>query len=380
MLSPAEQQRYRRHLSLPEVGPDGQAALGAAKVLLVGAGGLGAPAAMYLAAAGVGTLGLVDHDRVELSNLQRQLLYQTADVGRPKLAAAAEKLAGLNPHVTVVGHETWLSRDNALDLLADYDCVLNGCDNFPTRYLLNDACVLLGKPCIDGSVHRFEGQVTVYDPRAGGPCYRCRFPQPPPPHLAPNCATAGVLGVLPGLVGTLQAAETLKLLLGRGAPLVGRVLMVDVLAAEFTEFRCRRRLDCPVCGTSPTITALIDYDQFCRATPNVAGEEQTSMEISVQDVAAKLAAGEDFVLLDVREGWEWDTAKIAGATLIPLGQLRERASELPAGKPVIAHCHAGVRSLKAAKLLRELGFEGALSMAGGIEAWSREVDAGVPRY
>lgn len=387
-LSPDELRRYGRHLSLAEVGLPGQEALAAAKVLLLGAGGLGAPAAMYLAAAGVGTIGLVDHDTVELTNLQRQLLYRESDVGRPKLAAAADTLAGINPHVQVIRHEGWLTSANALDIVNGYDLVLNGCDNFPTRYLINDACVLLGKPLVDGSIYQFEGQVTVYDPAGGSPCYRCRFPQPPPPGLVPSCAQAGVLGVLPGLIGTLQAAEVLKWILraagvAAASPLVGRLLVVDVLAAEFLEFRYERRRDCPVCGDQPTVRELIDYEAFCRGEGHEEGTDEVGLEdleISVEELAALQATNADHFLLDVRNPWEWDICHLDGATLLPLAELDAHLDRLPRDKPIVAYCHGGVRSLVAAKTLRQAGFTHVQSLAGGIDAWARAMDHDMRRY
>ncbi|MCC7491517.1 MAG: ThiF family adenylyltransferase [Fimbriimonadaceae bacterium] len=384
-LTAAQAQRYRRHLLLPEVGPAGQAALGAAKVLLVGAGGLGAPAALYLAAAGVGTLGLVDHDRVDPSNLQRQLLFREGDVGRPKLAAAVDTLAEINPHVTVVPHDCWLRRENALELVGAYDLVLNGCDNFPTRYLLNDACHLAGRPCVDGSIYRFEGQVTVYETTAGGPCYRCRFPAPPPPGSVPSCAEAGVLGVLPGIVGSWQAAEAIKWILRRAGTanielLVGRMLAFDVLAGEVLEFRYDRDPACPLCGDAPTVRELIDYDQFCNGSAAAPEASPRSLEISPADLAAKLAAGAECCLVDVRETWEWDLCRIGGALLAPLGELTAHLDRIPRDRLVVTYCHAGVRSMRALERLRAAGYEQVQSLAGGIEAWAQQIDPQVPRY
>ncbi len=381
-LTSAQYQRYGRHLTLPEVGLDGQQALCSARVLILGAGGLGSPAALYLAAAGVGTIGLVDHDRVDATNLQRQLLYRTADVGRPKLDAAADTLAGINPEVTVVRHDLWLDSANALDIVADYDLVLNGCDNFPTRYLINDACHLAGKPLVDGSIYRFEGQVTVYETAAGGPCYRCRFPQPPPPGLVPSCAEAGVLGVLPGIVGTWQAAEAVKWLLRRaGKPgiglLVGRLLVIDVLTADVMEFSYGRDPACPLCGVAPTVTELIDYQDFCSGAP---AADEAPPEIEPAELARRLAAGEELVLVDVREPWEWELCRLDGAILTPLSELDRHLPELPRGRAIVAYCHAGVRSLAAAERLLKAGWDNVRSLRGGIDAWSREVDERVPRY
>jgi adenylyltransferase/sulfurtransferase len=323
------------------------------------------------------------------------LLFRQADLGRPKLEAARDTLLGLNPHTQVTLHDAWLTRDNALDILGGYDVVINGCDNFPTRYLVNDACVLLGKPCVDGSIYRFEGQVTVYDTAAGGPCYRCRFPQPPPPGSVPSCAEAGVFGVLPGIVGTLQAAETLKLIWRRAGVLdsellLGRVLVVDVLGAEFIEFRLKRNADCPVCGDSPTVTELVDYDAFCSGhgagavepkdiTQRLACDCQ-AYEVSPRELHERLAGGEPPLLLDVREPWEHALARIDGSLLMPLGEVAERAAELPLDRPIVTVCHHGVRSLDAVARLHQAGLPGAVSLRGGIDAWSREVDGSVPRY
>ncbi|NUQ01990.1 MAG: ThiF family adenylyltransferase, partial [Armatimonadetes bacterium] len=330
-----------------------------------------------------------DHDTVDLSNLQRQLLYRQADLGRAKLAAAAETLAGINPHVSVVGHDLWLDRTNALEILAGYDLVLNGCDNFPTRYLVNDACVLLGKPCIDGSIYRFDGQVTVYHTAAGGPCYRCRFPVPPPPDSVPSCAEAGVLGVLPGIVGTLQAAEVIKLILaGAGTPgiepLVGRLLTIDVLTMELAEFRYGRDPDCPVCGEHRTIHELIDYDSFCRGQTepreSAVETERGGLEIEAPELAEQLQRDAPPVLVDVREEWEWELCRLEGAVHLPLSTVESRAAELPRDRPLVTYCHGGVRSLKALEKLRRAGFQNVRSLAGGIDAWSRLVDPRVPRY
>ncbi|MBI2300265.1 MAG: molybdopterin-synthase adenylyltransferase MoeB [Armatimonadetes bacterium] len=387
-LSPEELLRYRRHLTLPEVGPAGQAALARGRVLVVGAGGLGSPAALYLAAAGVGTLGLIDHDQVEVTNLPRQILFRQADLGRRKVTAAKEALRGVNPHVKLLAHDAWLSPDNALELLARYDLVVNGSDNFPTRYLVNDACVLARKPCVDASVYRFEGQVTVYDPASGGPCYRCRFPQPPPQDSVPSCAEAGVLGAVTGLMGCLQAAEAIKLLLRRaglpaGEPLVGRVLLVDAWTMEFRELPVARRRDCPVCGEAPSITRLAAEHLVCpaeRPAQGLSREEARGLEMSVGELAARLATGDEVYLLDVRERWEWDLCRLSGAVLVPMSELEARLPELPADRPVVAYCHAGVRSLRAAARLREAGYPDVKSLRGGIDAWSQEIDPTVRRY
>jgi len=377
-LAPAQFERYRRHLSLPEVGPDGQKALLGARVLLLGAGGLGCPAGLYLAAAGVGTLGVVDADVVDASNLQRQVLYGAADVGRPKAEVAAERLRAQNPDVRVEPRLEKLDSTNALRIFEGYDVVVDGSDNFPTRYLANDACVLLGRPNVHGSIFRFEGQATVFDARRG-PCYRCLYPGPPPPGAVPSCAEGGVLGVLPGLVGMVQATETVKLLLGAGEPLVGRLLSYDALRMEFASFRIRKDPKCPVCGEEPSIRELVDYEDFCGMP---AHDAPSVAEFTPDAVRGMREAGEDFLLLDVREPAEWETARIEGARLVPLGELAERADELAGwkGRTVVVHCHHGVRSARACEILRERGFERPVNLAGGIEAWSLTVDPGVPRY
>lgn len=377
-LRPDQYDRYRRHLTLPEIGLEGQQALLAARVLLVGAGGLGCPLAQYLAAAGVGTLGLVDDDVVDASNLHRQVLYTTNDVGRPKVEVAAERIAAMNPDVAVERHALRLTSDDALELLAAYDVVVDGTDNFPTRYLTNDACVLLGKPNVHGSIFRFDGQATVFDARHG-PCYRCLFPEPPPPGAVPSCAEGGVLGVLPGLIALIQATETVKLVTGVGEPLYGRLLQYDALRMEFNEFRVRKDPKCPVCGESPSVTELIDYQGFCGLP--AAGEAPLS-EVTAAEVRRRLDGGETLLLLDVREAAERETACIAGATWIPLGELASRASELEdwRNRPVVVHCHHGGRSARGAALLQEQGFSQVSNLTGGIEAWSLTIDPSVPRY
>jgi adenylyltransferase/sulfurtransferase len=378
-FTPAQLERYKRHLSLDGVGPAGQEKLLASRVLLIGAGGLGSPAALYLAAAGVGTLGLVDFDRVDASNLQRQVLYGTPDVGRPKLEAAEQRLRALNPDVRVALHAEKLEARNAKDVLAGYDVVIDGTDTFPSRYLANDVAVWLGLPLVYGSIMRFEGQVSVFHAKAGGPCYRCLFPEPPPPELAPNCAEAGVLGVLPGVVGTLQATEAIKLLLGVGRPLVGRLVVYDALALEFHEFRIPRDPACAVCGDAPTITEPIDYEFFCRGRSEAVGSVP---EIDARALAARLASAEPPLLLDVREPWEAETASIAGARLIPLGELMDRIGELEAfrARDVVVHCRTGGRSRRACELLQAKGFARVANLAGGIDGWSTDVDPSVPRY
>jgi adenylyltransferase/sulfurtransferase len=371
-------ERYRRHLALPEFGAEAQQKLLGSRVLLIGAGGLGCPLAQYLAAAGVGALGIVDFDVVDASNLQRQVLYGTRDVGRPKAEVARERILALNPDVKVEVHQVRLASDNALAILGDYDVVVDGTDNFPTRYLTNDACVLLGRPNVHGSIFRFEGQATVFDARRG-PCYRCLYPEPPPPGAVPSCAEGGVLGVLPGIVALIQATETLKLLTGLGEPLIGRLLQYDALEMRFQEFRLRKDPSCPVCGERPTVTELIDYDGFC-GVPGRA-EEPAVREKSAVDVAAMQARGEEFLLLDVREPAEWEAARIEGARLVPLGQLEGRLGELADWRQrrVVVHCRSGARSAKAVKLLHQHGFADAWNLAGGIQAWSLTVDPRVPR-
>ena len=370
--------RYSRHLALPEVGLEGQARLKGASVLIVGAGGLGSPAALYLAAAGIGRLGLVDFDRVDASNLQRQVLYGSASVGRPKLEAARERLADLNPGVRIETHDQRLTSANAMEILAGYDVVLDGADNFATRYLVNDACALLGKPNVHGSIFRFDGQVSVFD-AARGPCYRCLYPDPPPPGLVPSCAEGGVLGVLPGVIGVIQGIEAIKLVLGLGDPLIGRLLLFDALAMRFRELALRKDPDCPLCGRAPSITALIDYDEFCGAGAAQAGEEMSD-EIGATELKRRLDRGEAIALLDVREPHEFAIARIDGATLIPLRSLRARLGELEREREIVVLCHHGQRSMRALEFMRGSGFGKIKSLHGGIDAWSREVDADIPRY
>ncbi len=371
-----ELRRYARHLILPEIGREGQERLKAARVLLLGAGGLGAPAGLYLAAAGVGTLGLVDYDVVEESNLHRQVLFGQADVGRPKLAAALERLAAANPHVALEPHELRLDSTNALELFADYDLVVDGTDNFPTRYLVNDACVLTGKPDVYGAIARFEGQVAVFW-GTQGPCYRCLFPEPPPPGLVPSCAEGGVLGVLPGVIGSLQASEAVKLICGIGEPLIGRLLVFEALRARVHELRVSKDPACPVCSERPTLTSLVDYERFCAAEPAAVPSE---LEIAPRDLAQWLAEGRDLLVLDVRTPAEAALAALPAAVLLPLDELPRRLGELDPARPTVVHCHLGLRSLIAAQLLREHGFAQTWSLRGGIDAWSAEVDPQVPRY
>jgi len=380
-LRPDQFERYRRHLTLPEMGLEGQQRLLESSVLLIGAGGLGCPAAQYLAAAGVGTIGLIDDDVVDTSNLQRQILYSTADVGRPKVEAAKERLEGLNPDVTVRAIQTRLDSSNALELFADYDVIVDGTDNFPTRYLTNDACVLLGKPNVHGSIYRFEGQASVFDARSG-PCYRCLYPEPPPPGAVPSCAEGGVLGILPGTVALVQATETLKLLTGLGRTLCGRLLHYDALEMVWREFKMQKDPDCPVCGANPTIRELIDYEGFC-GMPAREGEAVGEIrQCSASEYGARRERGEDILLLDVRESDEVEAAKIEGSRWIPLAELEDRIGELIAAKTgsIVVHCHHGGRSEKAVRVLLEHGFVGAENLDGGIESWSLTVDSSVPRY
>jgi sulfur-carrier protein adenylyltransferase/sulfurtransferase len=374
-LTSQELQRYSRHLIMPEVTADGQKRLKAAGVLCIGAGGLGSPAALYLAAAGVGTLGIVDFDRVDLTNLQRQVLHGTKDVGRSKLASARDRLRDTNPEIELKLHECRLSSANAEQIVTDYDVVVDGSDNFATRYLSNDVCVFARKPNVYGSVFRFEGQTSVFAPHLGGPCYRCLFPEPPPPESVPNCAQAGVLGVLPGIIGMLQAIETIKLILGIGDPLIGRLLHFDALKVHFRELKLRRDPNCPVCGERPTIFAPIDYDEFCGAR-----EEEIVPEISVQELKRKMDASEGFELIDVREPFEFKIARIDGAKLIPLGEIAERADELQHEQPIVVHCHSGRRSEQAVRLLQQRGFANVYNLQGGIDAWSDFIDPSVPKY
>jgi sulfur-carrier protein adenylyltransferase/sulfurtransferase len=383
-LTAAERRRYGRHLVIPEVGEEGQRRLKAASVLLVGAGGLGSPLALYLAAAGVGRLGIVEFDRVDESNLQRQVLFGQPDVGRPKLEVARERLAAVNPHVEVVAHAARLSAANALELIGGYDVIADGSDNFAARYLVNDACVMLGKPDVWGAIARFEGQLAVFW-AARGPCYRCLFPEPPPPGVVPSCAEAGVLGVLPGIIGCLQANEVLKLLLGIGEPLIGRLLVFDALGLKFRELTLRKSRDCPVCAENPRQRGLVEYEELCglpAAEQPPADEEEAMepLEIDVEELARWRAEERDFDLLDVRQPEELALCGLPGARLIPLRELPQRLGELDSSRPLVVHCHHGPRSLHAVQLLRSRGFARAWSLAGGIDAWSRQVDPSVPRY
>jgi len=378
LLRPEQFERYRRHLSLPEFGVEGQRKLLEGSVVLIGAGGLGCPLAQYLAAAGVGRIGLVDFDVVEPSNLQRQVLYGTADVGRPKVEVARERIAAMNPDVAVAIHQERLSSENASSIFADYDVVVDGTDNFPTRYLSNDACVLLGKPNVYGAIFRFDGQASTFDAQRG-PCYRCLFPEPPAPGTVPDCAEGGVLGVLPGIIAMIQATETLKLLAGIGEPLIGRFLHFNALEMQFSEYRFAKDPRCPVCSAEPSITELIDYQGFC----GVAGAEETPVrELSAIEVKRIAERGETFLLLDVRDSDEFEKAHIEGSTLVPVSQVEARLDELEAwrARPVVVQCHHGGRSAKACRILLQAGFTDVVALSGGIEAWSLTVDPDVPRY
>ena len=373
--------RYSRHLILPEVGEEGQRKLKGARVLCVGTGGLGAPLAFYLAAAGIGTLGLVDFDVVDASNLQRQIIHSTKDVGRLKIDSAADKLTALNPFLNVVKFNTMLTSANAMEIFKDFDIIADGTDNFQTRYLVNDACVLSGnKPNAYGSIFRFEGQASVFATK-DGPCYRCLYPEPPPPGLVPSCAEGGVLGILPGLVGIIQATEVIKLILGKGDPLIGRLLLVDSLGMRFRELKLRKNPECPVCGTHPTVTALIDYDQFCGIPKQAAGSNMKNgiPQITPEELKRRRDAGEDVFVLDVREPWEYKIANINGH-LLPLGELQQRLGELDRTQKIVTHCKAGGRSQQAAEMLKQAGFEHVENLEGGITAWSNKVDPEVAKY
>jgi adenylyltransferase/sulfurtransferase len=384
-LSAEEVKRYSRHLILPEVGMDGQRKLKQSSVLCIGAGGLGSPAAMYLAAAGIGRIGIVDFDVVDYSNLQRQLLHGTPDVGRSKLASAKDKIQALNPHVQVDTYEVALSSENALELFAPYDVILDGTDNFPTRYLVNDACVLSGKPNAYGSIFRFEGQASVFATK-DGPCYRCLYPEPPPPGLVPSCAEGGVIGVLPGIIGVIQATEAIKVMIGIGEPLIGRFLIYDALNMKFRELRLRKDPECPVCGTNPTVTKLIDYEQFCgmrpepAATPATGASAVSDWEITAVELKKKLDAGETPLILDVREPNEYQINRIPGSVLIPLGELPRRYQELPRDREIVAQCKMGGRSAKAMDFLKTVGFTNVKNLKGGIIDWVDKVDPSQPKY
>lgn len=381
-LSPAEIERYSRHLIMSDVALAGQERLKAAKVLLIGAGGLGSPAGLYLAAAGVGTIGLIDADVVDTTNLQRQVLYGTRDVGTPKVDAAVARLRDLNPHVHLIAHPVQLTSANALEILRDYDVIVDGSDNFPTRYLVNDACVLLGKPNVYGSIFRFEGQVSVFSAQ-DGPCYRCLFPEPPPPGTVPSCAEGGVLGVLPGTVGALQATEAIKLILGIGSPLIGRLLRFDALDMEFQEFQLPRDPRCPVCGEEPTVTELIDYLEFCGLPSQQASPAESlapAQRITPTELVAQRVAGQPPLVVDVREPYEREIAAIPDSVLIPLGELPARLGELDREREIVVYCRTGARSAKALEQLREAGFPRVKNLTGGIHAWADEIDPRIPKY
>ena len=377
-LSSDEILRYSRHLILPEVALEGQQRLKASRVLLIGAGGLGSPLALYLAAAGVGTIGLVDFDVVDVTNLQRQIVHGSKDVGRPKLESARDRLKDMNPHVHVEGYETRLTSENALEIVRDYDIVIDGTDNFATRYLTNDACVILGKPNVYGSIYRFEGQASVFATE-DGPCYRCLYPEPPPPGLVPSCAEGGVLGVLPGLVGTIQATEGIKLLLGIGEPLIGRLLLIDALSMQFRTMKLRKNPDCPACGTHE-IRELIDYDQFCGVGGDPEQDPNGVPEITPSELATKQQRRDDFDLIDVREPHEWAIAKIPGARLVPLSAFTESLATFDSARDIVVHCKMGGRSAKAVRQLQAAGFKRVWNLAGGILRWSDDVDPSVPKY
>lgn len=378
-LSHQEILRYSRHLVMPEVTLEGQQRLKAARVLCVGAGGLGSPLSLYLAAAGVGTLGLVDFDEVDLTNIQRQILYSTGDVGRSKLDAATERLAGLNPSIEIVRHAVRLDSENVMEIVEPYDIVVDGTDNFPTRYLVNDACVLAGKPNVYGSIFRFEGQVSVFD-ASRGPCYRCLFPEPPPPGAVPSCAEGGVLGVLPGIVGSLQALEVIKLILDRGEPLISRLVLFDALTFKFREVKLKKDPNCVVCGSSPSILAPIDYDAFCSGGTVTEANFTGIPSMTVEEFAAISSAGNAYELLDVRNPHEFDIARIPGAILIPVGELAGRLSELDVERAYVLTCHRGPRSVQAYQLLKDAGFKNLQILAGGVDAWADRIDQTMPRY
>ncbi|HEY7534618.1 MAG TPA: molybdopterin-synthase adenylyltransferase MoeB [Thermodesulfobacteriota bacterium] len=373
--------RYSRHLIMPEVGVEGQEKLASSSVLCIGAGGLGSPLALYLAAAGVGHLGIVDFDVVDFSNLQRQIIHSEATVGNLKVESAKERIHGINSEVEVETYNLRLTSENALDIMKEYDIVVDGTDNFATRYLVNDSCVILGKPNVYGSIFRFEGQVSVFDAKRG-PCYRCLYPEPPPPGMVPSCAEGGVLGILPGIIGTLQAAEAIKLLLGKGNTLIGKLLFLDVMEMKIRELKLRKDPNCPICGENPTIKRLIDYEEFCGLG---RGEEQASgdgadLEVTVDEFNDLLQAKKNIVVLDVREPGEYEICHIEGSKLIPLGELGSRVNELDTADDIIVHCHHGVRSLRATRFLRDMGFKKAKSLKGGIDVWAQEYDSNMPRY
>ncbi len=379
-LSSSEIARYSRHLIMPEVGMDGQKRLKSARVLLIGAGGLGSPLGLYLAAAGVGTLGIVDFDVVDSSNLQRQIIHGTSDVGRLKSQSARDSLQEINPEIRVVLHEVRLSSSNALTIFANYDIIIDGTDNFPTRYLVNDSCVLLKKPNIYGSIFRFDGQASIFYPPYG-PCYRCLYPEPPPPGEVPSCAEGGVLGILPGTIGLIQATEAVKMILGKGDLLIGRLLHYDALAMKFREFKVRRNSQCPICGEAPTIRALIDYDQFC-GIPGAHPQPVPAMtgELTAEELKVRIDRGDDILIVDVRNPNEWDIGRLPGSILLPLPEIAQRFRELPRDRELVIHCKSGMRSAKAVAFLREQGYTKVLNLQGGILAWSDKIDPQIPKY
>lgn len=380
-LNNDEIRRYSRHLILPEVGLSGQKKICSTSVLCIGAGGLGSPIAMYLAAAGIGKLGIVDFDSVDFSNLQRQIIHGTEDVGRSKAESAKHTIGRINPNVEVVLHSTRISSENAMELIQPYDIVVDGTDNFPTRYLTNDACVLLRKPNVYGSIFRFEGQASVFAPHLGGPCYRCLYPEPPPPGMVPSCAEGGVLGVLPGIVGCIQATEILKLALGKGTSLIGRLLLFNALDMKFRELKLRKDPQCPLCGENPTIKHLIDYEQFCGIMPELATPASNPDEVSVQDMRKAIQdKGLNIHVIDVREPDEYQIAHVDGVPLIPLATLPQRFTELDPNQTIYVHCKSGIRSMKAVRFLQEQGFKYVKSVRGGILAWAEEIDPSVPKY
>jgi adenylyltransferase/sulfurtransferase len=380
-LTTGDLSRYARHLILPEVGMEGQQKLKAARVLCVGTGGLGSPLSLYLTAAGIGTLGLVDFDVVDSSNLQRQIIHSTKDIGRKKLDSASEKLSALNPSVKIVKHETMLTSANALEIIKDYDIVADGTDNFPTRYLVNDACVLLGKPNVYGSIFRFEGQASVFATEQG-PCYRCLYPEPPPPGLVPSCAEGGVLGIMPGLIGVIQATEVIKLILGKGESLIGRLLLVDAFTMRFRELKLHKNSQCPVCGSNPTVTQLIDYQHFCGIVPETPEEKAVKNgipQLAVKELKRRIDAGEDVYILDVREPYEYKIAQIGGK-LIPQNDVPNRLAEIDRNREVIVQCRSGVRSQRIAEYLKQQGYPRVVNLAGGILAWADEIDPKMQKY
>tara|TARA_B100001013_G_scaffold329279_1_gene243492 strand:+ start:3062 stop:4210 length:1149 start_codon:yes stop_codon:yes gene_type:complete len=378
-LSNEEIYRYSRHLIMPEVGLEGQQKLKDASILLIGAGGLGSPLGLYLTAAGIGRIGIVDFDVVDFTNLQRQVIHGTEDVGKPKLESAKATLKSVNPSVEIEGYEVAFTSDNAMEIAKNYDIIIDGTDNFPTRYLTNDVSVLLGKPNVYGSIFRFDGQASVFDAKRG-PCYRCLYPEPPPPGMVPSCAEGGVLGVLPGIIGIIQATEAIKLILGKGEPLIGKLLLYDALSMSFTELKLKKDPNCPICGENPTITELIDYQQFCGIQDEPVIDTAEDVQLTVEELKAKLDNGDDFVLIDVREPHEWDICQIEGAQLMPLSSFAEHLNQLNSAQEVVLHCHRGVRSMRALQFLHQAGFRKLKNLAGGIDDWAVKIEPDMPRY